>query len=214
MNKTLNGLVLGTSLLLAGTAHADWTKQHGLWESGYSSSNSVGVTMCRAGLTDDTRGFIIKGDAAKHMWVDIYKAGWKFDPDQTVHLNLGIDGVSTDVVGHTVGDSELSMIEFPLEPMGTAGKNVIKEFFMRVTGGKRLVIRFADGNEPAWDGSLTGSYDAVYDFLGCFTTINGSTPTLQETSPVSPQETQPVGRSQSTSPIGPRREEHPNWQEG
>ena len=188
MNKLLTAAIaLASATIPAGAQNLNNASALGGWhqisQSGYWSAfggrNDHDAPQCVAftnGLVGkQNTSLSVKFDAshADIMGVIIGKENWSIPDGKQMRVVLQVDSVQGRYFwGH--GNTYHNEIEIDInkddnDPV--TGEPAVNLLVNLLQNGKALNIWFPDGNEPAWQASLSGAKGELYDFLRCMGTI-------------------------------------------
>jgi hypothetical protein len=143
------------------------TGTYGDWR-GSEGTDNTGEPMCSAGLVGADRALFVK---AYHdvFFVDIFKEGWQIPSDQRIEVVLQVESAPPMNFEGGLSPSTASL-QFEIDPNGilkNTGQKTITELVNLLKNGRSLRLVFPDGDEPQWQGSLTGSGKALTAMMDC-----------------------------------------------
>jgi hypothetical protein len=139
----------------------DWFSSEGF--------GSLGSSMCSAGIAGADRSFFIKDNGHDFM-VHVFKDGWDVPGDQPVEIVLQIDAAAPVHLWGFGTDGTHGGVEVVLHPEAIwehSGRPTIVELPKLLQNGRTFRLSFPDGDEPPWEGSLSGSGKALTEMMAC-----------------------------------------------
>jgi hypothetical protein len=180
MIKWIMAALMATTSL----AHAkmlQWNSS-GYWNN-YAGTVEDGTPSCAMGIKGTDRSLMVKYFGADKAYsVQVFKNTWRIPEGTEVTVEFGFD---SDSFGTTTGigltRERLGAVQFDIDD------DSIGDFMSEFRSGKKMWLKFPDGNETDWFAMLNGSKKAADAFGYCVSRMKAHEPT-QPFTPTQPFE--------------------------
>jgi hypothetical protein len=209
-------IAFAASTLLSSVAMAEAIGQWGTW-SAFEVLALSGRMMCGSQLSGRDRVLLLKYEAGTDvLTIHLVKNGWTIPKGQKMKIIMQVDvAPPMSLYGYGGGQlpvySSWGIVEITLglnDIWSVTGKPQISEVINLLSSGKVVDFTFPDGDEPQWEGSLSGSRQALDAQGRCIANLTRST------QPYAGRPTRPFGTIPAvpTQPFGAHRVSPPNYQ--
>jgi hypothetical protein len=169
-------MTLATTALLATAAPAAaqmrTTATYGAWSTAEGVSTG-GEPMCSASLLGADRSLFVK-TGGELVYFHVFKDGWRIPVDQRVDVVMQVDNAPPiSLIGYGLpeyGPNVPGGFDIEIHPDDIwehSGRTLISEVVDLLKNGRNLRLSFPDGDEPPWEGSLSGSARALTAMISC-----------------------------------------------
>ena len=204
----MRAIIIILALVLSTSAEAKVVrlKSAGFWSTYYSDGINYDRRPYKA--ETETACFMQTGDEGGKLFYVRYSHDtglylqwtaphWNLKPDDQTRVTIQFD--NGPIVDYAATSRKMYKVDRYYLRADVPEKEH-SNFLTVFSRSNRIIIRFPDGDEPMWDGSMKGSNEAFFAFHNCVKGMNegkAAADSINKTSPISPPSYSPIKKPPS-----------------